>query len=71
MICIALLACWCLAVCYAADPGKWKRYLKTAGCFLLLTVGLAWNYMYNSMDVQNSGFAGFQADSETLASGVI
>lgn len=71
MICMALPALWCLAVRYDCRRCEWKQYLKVAGCFLLLTVGLTWNYMYNSMDVQNSGFAEFQADSETLATGVI
>lgn len=39
---------------------------------LLLMIGiLTWNYMYNSMDNQNGGFVGFQADSEALVTGTI
>ena len=39
---------------------------------VLLMVGiLTWNYMYNSMDNMNDRFNGFQADSETLVTGVI
>ena len=32
---------------------------------------LTWNYMYNSMDIQNGNFVGFQSDSETLVTGML
>lgn len=38
---------------------------------IFLTVILAWNYLYNSIDVGNSMFTGFQAESEILVRGVI
>ena len=39
------------------------------GC--LMTGVLSWNYMYNSIDEQNTRFNGFQADSEALVTGMI
>lgn len=38
---------------------------------LLITALLAWDYMYNSLDNQNKEFSLFQADSETLVTGMI
>lgn len=48
------------------------KYGRQGALFIALTVVLCWNYMYNSFDEENKGlFAGFQADSETLVSGMI
>lgn len=47
-----------------------KKWCDTAAVIFITSL-LTWNYMYNSMDNQNGTFSGFQADSETLTSGVI
>ena len=44
---------------------------KMTSAVLLMVGILTWNYMYNSMDNMNDRFIGFQADSETLVTGVI
>ena len=48
-----------------------QNYIHIAAIFTFLSAVLSWNYMFNSMDNQNTGFANFQADSETLVSGTI
>ena len=40
--------------------------MRNAGAFLILMTALAWNYSFNSMDVNNDSFEGFQEDSERL-----
>ena len=50
---------------------KYRKITKYIVLFLVLTVGMTWNYMYNSFDNQNTSFTDFQADSETLATGPI
>ena len=50
---------------------KYRIILKHVVLYLVLTAGMAWNYMYNSFDDQNTSFYGFQADSETYVSGPI
>ena len=37
----------------------------------IMTIVLAWNYMYNTMDIKNTGFPYFQSDSEALVRGPI
>ncbi|MCI8550414.1 MAG: hypothetical protein HFI68_07495 [Lachnospiraceae bacterium] len=54
--------------CLKAD---YRKYVKIAAAGLFMTAILSWNYMYNSMDNQNVYFEGFQADSETLVTGMI
>ena len=48
-----------------------RKVLRSAAVVIFMISVLSWNYMYNSMDVQNTAFDGFQADSETLVSGMI
>ena len=48
-----------------------RRCLAFCSLFLILTTGMAWNYMYNSFDNKNTRFINFQSDSETLVSGAI
>lgn len=62
---------------------KNKKRLKIVALFLILTTVMAWNYMYNSFDTQNTGymynvfdtentgFLEFQNDSETYVTGPI
>lgn len=40
--------------------------MRKIGTFLILMTALAWNYSFNSMDVNNDSFEGFQEDSERL-----
>lgn len=40
--------------------------MRRIGVFLILMTALAWNYSFNSMDVNNDSFEGFQEDSERL-----
>lgn len=49
----------------------YRRWLKIETLYLVLTAVMTWNFMYNSFDDKNSGFLGFQSDSETLVSGAI
>jgi len=68
---VLILAIWGLILHYFLPDKKIKNYFKNISFFLILTMGLTWNYMYNSMDTQNNGFLGFQLDSECLVSGRI
>lgn len=49
----------------------YRRCLALFSLFLILVAGMAWNYMYNSFDNQNTRFINFQSDSEMLVSGAI
>lgn len=51
--------------------GKWRYLLKQIALFVCLTILLAWNYTFNSLDISNIQFETFQADSESLVRGVI
>jgi hypothetical protein len=67
-----VLALWMLLISWYLTPKKsGGGYCKTVGIGLFLIAVLTWNYMYNSMDVSNTSFASFQADSETLVTGMI
>ncbi|MCI9344901.1 MAG: YfhO family protein [Lachnospiraceae bacterium] len=50
---------------------KERRTVKKILFFIGLTIILTINYMYNFMDSQNNAFNDFQADSETLVTGII
>ncbi|MCM1234999.1 MAG: hypothetical protein NC489_33285 [Ruminococcus flavefaciens] len=52
-------------------PEKKRRLVMGICGIVFMTAVLSWNFMYNSFDNQNSGFDGFQADSETLVTGTI
>lgn len=68
MLIIALLG---IVLFYQIENERYRSVLKIVILFLVLTSGMTWNYMYNSFDNSNSGFYGFQSDSETYATGVI
>lgn len=51
--------------------GQYKKMTKCIAGGLFMVFVLAWNYMYNSIDHQNDNFSAFQADSETLVTGVM
>lgn len=48
-----------------------RFYGQYFSLIVFLTTILAWNYMYNSMDVKNVLFEDFQADSEYLVKSII
>lgn len=50
---------------------KYAKIVKTSTVLLFLTVILTWNYVYNSMDDQNSAFGDFQSDSESIVMNVL
>lgn len=50
---------------------KNRIIFKSISFIVLVTAILSWNYMYNSMDNQNSSFGDFQSNSEALVSNVI
>lgn len=69
LISLAVIALWLL---YAAEvvPGH-KNFIKKSGVCLLLTVLLAWNGLYGSLDHNNTAFDSYQYDSEALVIGAI
>lgn len=70
LLCLFLISIW--GYLFARIfPLKYKKAVSMAAFGLFLTTVLSWNYMYNSMDTQNDGFADFQVDSETLVTGAI
>ena len=68
---LAVLALLILLLRFAIPVERFRRQAKTAVLFLVLTTGLAWNYLFNSLDNHNTDFAYFQSDSETLVTGMI
>lgn len=70
IISIFAISIWLFLISLLFGSSK-KSILQVFVAMLFMTGILAWNYMYNSMNNQNSLFAGFQADSETLTTGVI
>ncbi len=50
---------------------KYRKCIRAVLGSILMVSVLAWNYMYNSMDNQNTTFSSFQADSESLVTGMI
>lgn len=51
--------------------GSCKVIIKRIAAAIFMVSLLAWNYMYNSMDNQNTDFERFQEDSETLVAGMV
>ena len=70
LISLFALAVWGILMGLVIKNDEWTE-IKRLSIFLFFTVALTWNYMYNSMDVQNTSFESFQADSETLVTGLI
>lgn len=72
LIFVFTFAVWCFALGGTVFDGKKRKYAEGTALFALLTALLAWNYMYGSFNENNKeSFAQFQADSETLVTGVI
>lgn len=70
LISLFIVAIWIFLMSLFVSDNK-KVWLKYVSCFLFMTLILSWNYMYNSMDNQNTSFSKFQNDSETLVTGPI
>ncbi len=71
LFCLGIVTAWGFFISFGiADPRITKK-IRTAAAFLCVTLGLAWNYMSNFMDSQNTVFENFQFDSESLVSGPI
>ena len=51
--------------------GNIPSVLRRGGILLILMTALAWNYSFNSLDVNNDSFEDFQADSERLVTQAI
>lgn len=65
-----IVTIWLFLVSFSIPEEKRSR-IRYMACFTLITSILSWNYMYNSMDNQNTDFSTFQTDSESLVTGVI
>ncbi|NBH96985.1 hypothetical protein D7Y41_03480 [Anaerotruncus sp. 1XD22-93] len=66
-----LFAFWLLICLSVIEKDTLRKKCKYGAIFTFMTTVLSWNYLYNSMDNQNTNFAGFQIVSETLVSGVM
>lgn len=71
LILMFLLSVWLFLVSWSLEESRRKNLSRRASVFIFLTAVLAWNYMFNSMDSQNTDFDKFQQDSETLAAEVV
>lgn len=64
------IAIWMfLCSCFISE--KQKNYFRVPARIIFMISVLTWNYMYNSMDNQNTDFSEFQEFSETLVTGTI
>lgn len=70
LIVLALIGAWILFAGMLLEC-KYSKASKLSGVICLLTVMLAWNYMNNSMNINNDEFSEYQMDSETLVSSMI
>ena len=73
---VVLLPCFAIGFFFfvgylLVKNGELKELLLFASILVLLTTVLTWNYMTNAMDVLNSDFDSFQADSEMLVRNAI
>ena len=70
IIFIFAISIWILLLSFLLSSSK-KKFLRVSATMFFMTAILTWNYMYNSMNNQNSLFGGVQVDSEVLVTGVI
>lgn len=71
LISIYIVAAWLMVFSCFVNKASWKRAAKYVSVFIFLTGVLSWNYMFNSMDDNNTGFKDFQEGSETLVTGPV
>ena len=65
-----IVAAWVFACTFFIGK-KYRAIMQRVAMAILMVAVLTWNYMYNSMDKQNSEFLKFQADSEALVTGTV
>lgn len=70
IIALFLIAVWLFACTFLLGE-KYRPALRRTAAGIFMVSVLTWNYMYNSMDGQNSEFLQFQADSEALVTGAV
>lgn len=68
MLLISLLG---VILYFLSSSDAYRRISKYVLLFSILTVGMAWNFTFNSFDNQNKDFSDFQAVSEVLVTGPI
>lgn len=66
-----IVSVWLATAAHLYFTDKTKRITDLAAMALMLVSVMTWNYMFHSLNDQNTGFADFQKDSETLVTGVI
>lgn len=66
-----LISIWLFVVGRMINNKKIYKFSFFSSIIIFSTALLAWNYMYNSMDNQNTLFDEFQSDSEAVVTGVI
>ena len=71
LIIALILAVWGYVCAGLLANDVQKRVSRNAAVFIFLSVVLTWNYMYNSMDVENESFPAFQHDSESAVTSMI
>lgn len=71
LICFYIIAGWLFLASFSIKKEYTANLVKVMSVFVFLMTVLSWNYMYNSMDNQNTLFTTFQVDSETLVTGPI
>ena len=70
MFVISIWAYVCSSILRSSNK-KGSITIKYLAYFVFSITILAWTYLYNSMDTGNTGFTGFQADSESLVTAMI
>lgn len=71
IISVLISAVWVLCIGNLLFSNRTLKYLNIIGGILLFTVILSWNYMFSTFNSANDGFKYFEAQSETLVTGVI
>lgn len=66
-----ILAVWLLCISRFLTRANGRKIVDKTAFLLLMIAGMSWNFMLNSLDVRNDSFSKFQADSETLVTGII
>ena len=69
LLILIIFSLWMYITSIFVTSEKWGKACTVIAIFIFMTVILAWNYMFNSMDNTNILFDNFQADSETLVTG--
>ena len=66
-----IIAFGALFISIGLKKEKAQKYVRYFSSFVIVVAALSWNYMYSSMDNQNTKFGGFQGDSESLVINLI